>query len=230
MKKYYLTANIIQRTAWLPLRLIFRLFTGLEVRGLDRLKKLNTNFIVASNHINELDPLIIVACLPFWSKKLPLIFVSREKAFYSTLGWQKHLYGGFFFKLMGAFQAYTGLNNYKKALVHHLEALTEAKNVCIFPLGRRHTDGDLHQAKGGVVFLSVKTGLPVLPVRISGIGAMSAKDFFYRKRRMQVTFGEPLYLKGIVPANGTVAEARNEYEVTAVRLMEGIAGLDTASA
>jgi len=227
MKQYYLTANFIQRSAWLPLRLLFVTFAKLEVRGVDNTKKITTNAIIASNHSSELDPLIIVACLPFYSRHLPQIFVSREKAFYSSLGWQKHLYGGFFFSLMGAFQAYTGLNNYGKALTHHLEALTSSKSVCIFPIGKRHSDVDLHQAKGGVMYLATKADLPILPVHITGISEMGWKDFLGRKRKMRVTFGEPLRWQDLAPTEiNKLDDDKNEYEQAARQLMKRISGLD----
>jgi len=226
MRVYHITGNIIQRIAWLPLRIIFIFFLRMEFRGIQHLRKIKTNAIFAANHTHEFDPLIIVSCLPFFSKHLPLVFVSREKEFYKKLGWRGKIYGGFFFNLMAALQAYTGLNDYRKALKHHANALEFGKNVCIFPVGRKHFDKDIYQAKGGVTYLTKTSGLPIIPVRITGIEHMQKNDFFMRRRKLQVTFGKPLYSKNPSKKNKTALN-KDQYEHEAVLLMKQIIALDS---
>ena len=221
-----MTGSVIQRVAWLPLRAVFSLFLRLEIRGIENIREMNTQAIFACNHSHELDPLIVVACLPWRSKYLPLIFVSREKSFYAGLGWRKRIYGGLFFKLMGALQAYTGLHNYNKALVHHLEALNAGRSVCIFPMGKRHIDTNLHNAKGGVAFLGEKTSIPIIPVRITGIENMRLNDLFLRKRHLRVTFGKPVYFTEL-KADESNGFERSEYEAAATLLMQKIVKLDS---
>ena len=229
MEIYHTTGNIIQRAAWLPLRALFLVFMGLEVRGLENVKQLNTNAIFASNHSNDLDPLIIVSCLPWFSIYVPLIFVSREKNFYENLGWRKQIYGGQFFKLMGALQAYTGLNNYEKALTHHLEALECKRSVCIFPMGKRHLDEDIHKAKGGVSYLSAKTGLPIVPIRLTRIDNVNSHVFWSRKRKLRVTFGKPITYENISKSIQVSGSDEKKYDKASVALMEKIVELDLDS-
>lgn len=212
--------------AWAPLRALFSYSIALEVRGLEHIEHVRTPVILAGNHTNELDPLIIVSSIPFFSRHLPLVFVSREKSFYASLGWQRHFYGGIFFKCMGAFQAYVGLHDYEKALVHHREALRAKKNVCIFPLGKRHLDTDLRTARGGVTYLAHTTNLPILPVRITGIEGMTFGYFVRRKRKVRVTFGRPVYYAELAKRESDTVE-RNEYEIAAMHLMEIIVKLDS---
>ncbi len=228
MSIYHTTGNIIQRVAWLPLRMIFSCFLKMEIRGIDHAKKIGTNAIFAANHANEFDPLIIVSCLPFFSRHIPLIFVSREKEFYEKLGWRGKIYGGLFFKLMGALQVYTGLNDYRKALKHHIDALECGKNVCIFPMGKKHLDEDIHKAKGGVAYLAGVSGLPIVPVRITGIEYMKDGDFWGRRRKLVVTFGEAVYFKELSGSDSTNPD-RNLCEQTAVTLMERIVALNSHS-
>lgn len=225
MRIYHTTGNIIQRAAWLPLRAIFSIFLRMEFRGVENLKRLKTNAIFASNHANEFDPLIIVSCLPFFSRHIPLVFVSREKSFYEKLGWRGKIYGGLFFKLMASLQAYTGLNDYKKALKHHIEALECGRNVCIFPMGKKHLDEDIHQAKGGVSFLAAASELPIVPVRVTGIEYMRDGDFWKRRRKLRVTFGEPVYFNELYGKDDTNPD-KNVCERTAVTLMKRIVALD----
>jgi 1-acyl-sn-glycerol-3-phosphate acyltransferase len=226
MRIYHLTGNIIQRVAWLPLWVIFLLFLRMEFKGIDHVKKLKTNVIFAANHANEFDPLIIVSCLPFFSRHLPLLFVSREKEFYKKLGWRGKIYGGLFFRLIAALPVYTGLNDYHKALKHHIDALKCGKSVCIFPMGKKHLDEDIHQAKGGVAYLAGVSGLPIVPVRITGIENMKGGEFWKRRRKLQVTFGEPVYFKELSGSDNANTD-KNLCEQTAVSLMEKIVALES---
>ena len=230
MKAYHTTGNIIQRAAWLPLRVLFSIFLNLQFQGIENVKKLKTNAIFASNHINEFDPLFIVSCLPFFSQHIPLVYVVREKSFYKKIGWRgKIFYGGYFFRLMAALPVYTGLNNYEKALRHHIEALRCGRNVCIFPVGKRHLDKDIDQAKGGVAFLAANSGLPIVPVRIAGIEHMKGDDFWKRRRKLRVSFGKPIYFKQL-SKEGKSNPDKDVCEQAAVSLMEKIVKLDSSDA
>jgi len=197
----------------------------MEFKGIENVQKLKTNAIFAANHANEFDPLIIVSCLPFFSRHMPLVFVSREKEFYEKLGWRGKIYGGLFFKLIAALQVYTGLHDYRKALKHHIDALECGKNVCIFPMGKKHLDEDIHQAKGGVAYLAATSGLPIVPIRITDIEYMKDGDFWKRRRKLQVTFGEPVYFRELSGSDNTNPD-KDLCEQTAVSLMEKIVTLD----
>lgn len=138
------------------------------------------------------------------------------------------MYGGLFFKLMAALQVYTGLNDYEKALKHHAEALKCSRNVCIFPMGKKHLDEDIHQAKGGVAYLAATSSLPIVPVRITGIEYMKDGDFLKRRRKLRVTFGEPVLFKELSgKGSPNPNKDKDKYEQVAVSLMEKIVALDS---
>jgi 1-acyl-sn-glycerol-3-phosphate acyltransferase len=215
----------MQRLAWWPLRASMTLFCGLEVRGLEHVRLLKSNAIYASNHGSEFDPLLIVACLPFFSKQLPLFFASREKNYYAYKGgWKKFMYGGAFFKLIGAYQVYKGLHDYRQALVHHLLFLEEGYSVCVFPTGNRSKHGEVRKARGGVAFLALETKLPVVPVKIDGLTLISFKEFLQGKRKVIVTFGPPLFVKDIFvdTKSPIISETQNDYETAAEKVMEKV--------
>lgn len=218
--------SFLQHLAWGPLRLSMRIFCSLKIRGAENIEGLTGNVIIASNHTCELDPLLIVACLPFFSPHLPLIFVSREKSFYKK-NWGTFMYGGTFFRMMGAYQAYVGLKNYDQALRHHLEAIKDGYTVCIFPTGKIYLSYEQARAKGGASFLAQKTSLPIIPVLIQGIEQLTFSDFLKGKRKLTVTFGAPLYAKDIFKNITTIVndDTRNDYENAATVLMEKIARL-----
>lgn len=216
--------SFLQHLAWGPLRLSISFFCSLKIKGIENIENLKGNVIIASNHTCELDPLLIVACLPFFSHHLPLYFVSREKSFYQKK-WRSFIYGGTFFRMMGAYQAYVGLKNYEQALRHHLDAIQKGNNICIFPMGKIYPLDEPAKAKGGVSFLAQKTQLPIIPVLIQGIEQFTFADFFSGKRKLTVTFGSPLYAKDIFldTYNAVTNDKRNEYEEAAAVLMEKIA-------
>ncbi len=216
---------LIQRLAWLPLKLIFLFFLSMQVRGTKNLKNIKSNFILASNHQCELDPLIIVSALPFLATYLPLFFVSREKEFYRRKpGIRPYIYGGFLFKLMGAFPAYTGLKNYDLALRAHTQIMKSGGSICIFPLGKVHFDDEINDAKGGTAFLAHKSALPILPVRMQGIKSMRFSDFFLRKRKLTIAFGKPFYLKEIVKnsVDPILSDKRNDYRDWTLKIMDKV--------
>ena len=108
MKYNFVTPSLFQHFSWGPLKLLMKIFCFLEIKGSENIENVKGNMIIASNHISELDPVLIVSCLPFFSKHIPFYFVSLLKKEY-TNGWRKLLYGGNFFRLMGAYPAYLGL-------------------------------------------------------------------------------------------------------------------------
>ena len=181
------------------------------------------NVILASNHGSEIDPLMLVFALPFFSNILPLAFVSLTKGSYKDNP-RGLIYGGKFFELMGAYPAYSGLNDYGKSLRNHLLAIREGKSVCIFPVGKRHEPNDIKNARGGVSFLALETGLPIVPAKIEGLGGYKLKDYLRRKRKIVITFGEPLYANDIFDnsIDKKLLKSHTECEKAAVNLMKKI--------
>lgn len=203
---------------------------SVKINGIENVKSVRGNAIVASNHVTELDPLMIVACLPFFTNLLPLIYVVKAKKFYSAnwKGWRKTLYGGTFFRIIGGYEVYAGQNNYEKALVNHLQALDKGLSVCIFPVGRWHKISEYSQAKGGVAYLAAKTGKPIIPVRIDGIdNKTSSREYLRRKPKLTITFGAPLTAEDIfkAPVAAINEKSQKECEQAAVVVMKKIAQL-----
>lgn len=215
--------GFFQHLSWAPLRWAMKLFCSFEIIGIDNLVKLEPGVIIASNHISELDPMLISCCLPYFSRHLPLYYVSRVKDFYKNTK-LSFLYGGTFFKLMGAYPAYAGLKDYKQALHHHIALLGQNRNVVIFPMGKKYTDNDFTKAKGGVAFLARETKTPIVPVLIQGIENFSFRLFLNRKRKLTITFGKPLKSDDIfiTREDTTIDGTRNEYEKASSMLMEKI--------
>lgn len=211
--------SFLQRLIWIPTRLSLAIFCHLEVKGIENIKTVKGNVILASNHISELDPVIIAGSLPFFSRHLPVFYTSREKDFYKDMGWKKIIYGGKFFKMWGAYPAYTGLNNYDEALKHHIEITKMGKTISIFPTGKRTRLGEKTEAKGGVGFLARTTQLPIVPILIEGAESITAKDFLLNRRKIKITFGKSLYTKDIFENN------HSNYKIAAEEIIKKITQL-----
>ena len=96
-------------------------FAKMEIRGIENTKLGGGNMILASNHTNNLDPVLLSACFSFFSRHIPLIFGSREKNFYASTAWGRLAYGGSFFRLMGAYPMIGGLKDYATSLQTHVD-------------------------------------------------------------------------------------------------------------
>ncbi len=219
--------SFFQRLIWLPIRLFMRMCCSVQIIGVENVKKVHGNAVFVSNHVTEIDPLMIVAALPFFSTKIPIAFVTSDTQTYrdNWSGWRKFLYGGNFFKIIGGYPAYKGLNNYEHALKNHLLASEKGMAVCIFPVGRRHADSDIGEARGGASFLIQSTSLPAIPVHIQGLNRQtSIGDYLKRRPKLVITFGAPVYSKEIFGTKKTYS--RKDYEKASVQLMKKIIELN----
>jgi len=224
LPRHEIMPTLFQHLAWGPVRFVLRLFAGLEIRGMEQLHALRGNFILASNHTNQLDPILIVACFPFFSRHLPLVFGSREKDFYAKRGWKRLVYGGTFFKLMGAYPMYGGHYDYDAALRLHLEFARMGKSICIFPTGKQRTPHIVPKARGGVAYLAHTANLPIIPVHIQGLQDMTFFSVWTGRHKVTVSFGAPLYPKEVFADLNSlqITEDRNPYAHAAAAVMSRI--------
>lgn len=186
--------SILQKIGYVVFFVLYKIFMRLEVRGLGNLEKETGPFIFAFNHTHELDSTAIPLSLPMWSRHFPVFFVSAAKERYKTFGWRGFLYGGKFFNALGAYSVFSGQQNYAYALQTHEELLKKGYSVCIFPEGKRTPDGNIGPARGGLGYLIDASGVPVVPVAISGFFNISLADFFLGKRKLVLTVGNPLHI------------------------------------
>jgi 1-acyl-sn-glycerol-3-phosphate acyltransferase len=193
----------LQFFAWMPTTLLFKFFVRFHVDGrkhlrqfekvLSKEKNTSKGVIFVANHASELDPIVVRAALPLFMRRAPLFYVARGGNYYNTIkSWRAFLYGGAFFRMWGAYPAYSGLKSYEKSLKHHIKLLKKGKRLLIFPEGKMTRDGELGEAHGGVAYLAHTLGLHVIPVSIKGAYDLSARDFLKRRGQIHVRFGKPL--------------------------------------
>ncbi|OHA17644.1 MAG: hypothetical protein A2664_03420 [Candidatus Taylorbacteria bacterium RIFCSPHIGHO2_01_FULL_46_22b] len=219
---------MLQRAIWVPTRLLLRYFIHLEIEGTDNIKNLPRGIIFALNHSSELDPIVLPASFPFLSRHFPMFYTSRERSFYKNSSWRKLFYGGALFKFWGAYPVQAGQHNYEASLETHIEILNHKNSLCIFPEGYKTRDGNLGKGKGGVAYLSFKTGLPVVPVALTNLWKIGFKNFILRRRYTVISFGAPIYPKDLFAFCGgapKITPDRNDFVIAADLVMRNIATL-----
>jgi len=159
--------------------------TIIEVRGLENLPK-NRGFIIAANHVNSLDPFVIVVALRGFIKENLL---KRGKKFYyiGMRAVKKRIYSFFLNEDMGY------LCSTKEGVNRSVELLKEGNAVGIFPEGRRNNSGKIIKGRKGIAFMALQSGAPVIPTACFGL---SSWGFYQGLKALQgpkkVYFGEPL--------------------------------------
>ncbi len=200
----------LQQLVWVPARLALLFFVRLKVNGLEHIHHLHAPAIFASNHVSELDPILLPAALPFFSRFAPIFYVSREKGFYQNTLLKRLLYGGFFFKCWGAYPVNVGLKDYQRSLATHINLIQKGASVLIFPEGKTNISKHPGEAKAGVVFLSSATGSPIVPIALSGVNDITWKTFFLRKHLVTLSFMEPVNPSSSFPRETPLDEHKEQ--------------------
>ncbi len=211
-----------QLSLWPFVRTVLVFFIKFEVYGLENIKNLKNSVIFVPNHASELDPLLVFVALPWFSKFAPIFYVASEDKTYKNncdLKWRKHLYGGFLFRSFGAYPVVSGMKDYAKSMPWHEEILKYGGNVCLFPEGRCSKSSKHTNAHGGVAYLAEKTGATIIPVAISGIWNLRAKNFFRRELEVSVSFGKSILAKDIINKNEDQPE---KYKNAAKKIMSKV--------
>lgn len=149
--------------------------------------------LFCSNHVSELDPILILFGTGPFSRAFPMFFVIYAVSVYRNValfGWRAFLYGEFFFKCWGAHPLIAGKKDYSVALAPHVPILEAGYPLTMFPEGTLSKTGEPLPAKGGVGYLALKTKAVILPVKITGIAGMSMADFWLARRHAEVRYGE----------------------------------------
>lgn len=112
-------------------------------------------YILASNHISWLDPPIIEFALG-----APIRYMAKRELFAVPLL-------GFVLLAIGNFPVRRGESD-RRALDTALRVLRAGEPLGFFPEGTRSKDGVLRRAKPGIAFLARRSGVPLVPVAVTG--------------------------------------------------------------
>jgi 1-acyl-sn-glycerol-3-phosphate acyltransferase len=138
--------------------------------------------ILAANHESYLDPFLIGAAI-----QRPACYLCRDTAFQAP-------FLGTLLPLLNAIPVNRDGGG-ARGMLAILERLGAGLPVLLFPEGTRTSDGRLQPAKSGIGLLAIKSGAPVVPVRIFGMyAAYNRRLRWPRPCPVAVKFGRPLLL------------------------------------
>lgn len=183
------SSNLAYHLVHAGARVITETFATLECEGWEDLPE--GPCLLASNHQSMLDPPLVGAALP-----REVAFVARKTLFGNPVfGW-----------VIRACHALpldrddADLGAIRRALA----VLAEGRKLVIFPEGTRSADGGLLPAKAGAGLLAIKSGVPVVPIRIRG-----ARDVLPRGgwlptggARIRIRFGKPIPARELDAGHG----------------------------
>jgi 1-acyl-sn-glycerol-3-phosphate acyltransferase len=160
--------------------LLASLFLRRQVLGKGNMPQ-HTGCIIVANHVNLLDSPILGVSLG-----RRVYFMAKEDLFHSCIiGWMA--------KQFGAFSVAKGRLN-RRAGRTALQLLANGQALIIYPEGKRSDDGKLGQAYSGAALLAVKSGVPIVPVGISGTRQLIGKKWFLKRPKITLNIGQPFTL------------------------------------
>lgn len=158
----------------------------LQVEGLDGVDWAQPLVLVA-NHQSVID-----ACALFRAVPTPLRFVlKQEMSRVPFVGWYARRMGMVFIERGSA-------RSSPQRLREAVQLVRGGAQLCAFPEGTRSRDGSVGPFKGGILQVAIAAGVPVVPVAISGSGAvLPASGFQVRPGVIRVRFGTPIATSGL---------------------------------
>jgi glycerol-3-phosphate dehydrogenase (NAD(P)+) len=134
--------------------------------------------LLAPNHRSFLDPFVIGICVG-----RPVYFVAKRELFRAR--WQ-----GWLLNCLGAFPVKRGESD-EEAMETARLLLERGEMVLIFPEGTRIRRGSLGKPKRGVGRLALQTGVPVVPIAVTG-SERARRGWRIRPVKVKIRLGRPL--------------------------------------
>jgi 1-acyl-sn-glycerol-3-phosphate acyltransferase len=202
--------RLLIRGTCLLVRGLFRLFGGFRVSGLEHVPAAG-GAILAPNHRSWADPPAMRCVI-----RRSCWFMGNDFLFrIPVLGKLIPLYG--------AFPVERGKLD-REALRIAEGHLKDGDLVCVFPEGGTTVTGWLFPFEGGVALMALRTGMPIVPVGITGtdkVLPMVRPVPRYHRGGVTVTFGPPIHPDEIDPS----LPRRERVDLLTQRLYEAVAAL-----
>ena len=167
--------NLTKFISWL----LFRFKFGLEVQGQRHVPR-EGPFILASNHVSFLDPLVLGVSCP-----RRLRFMARSDLF-------RHFALGIFLRAVGVISLRRSEQDVT-AIRTAVQWLKRGQPIALFPEGTRQLSGKLGSAKRGVGLLAALAKVPIVPVVVAGtFKALPPHSKTLHPAKIRVAFGEKI--------------------------------------
>jgi 1-acyl-sn-glycerol-3-phosphate acyltransferase len=178
-------------------RIILALVRRWEIQGTENIPG-SGGLVVVANHVSYWDPVVIICAF-----KRRVYFMAKAELF-------KIPVVGYVVSISGAFPVRRDITD-RNAIRTALKLLKEGQVVGVFPEGTRSHSGEMLKPHLGAAMLALKTGVPVLPVAVSGTRG------FWGKIRVRV--GKP------IPVESLKSSSKADLEALSYLAMSHIAAL-----
>lgn len=163
---------------------LVRVVAHVTVSGVENMPR-GGGVLLVSNHLTNLDPLIIGMCF-----KRELHFMAKIELFKNPLLARV-------ITALNAFPVRRGEPD--RGALRQAEALLHGgRVVAIFPEGHRSRHNGVQESRGGIALLARRAGVPILPVGITGTQHLRARALLrwrpWRRPHITVTVGAPFTL------------------------------------
>ena len=163
--------------------------------------------LVIINHLGDADAVLLGASLPY-----PIDALGKIEL-------HEHPVVGGLFRAYGVIWIHRGRPD-RKALHAALEGLAEGRVIAIAPEGRESVTGALEDGNEGAAFIALKSGVPIVPIVMTGTENERIYGNMKNFRRTPVTFtvGKPFLLQ-------EPADRRTRLQEGTHQIMKVLAGM-----
>src|SRR5687768_4422290 len=163
-------------------------------------------YVVVANHESFAD-ILLISHLPWEMKWLSKVELFRIP----FLGWLMRLAGDIPVRRGEGRSAVEALQACRKVLAGRV-------SVMIFPEGTRSTTGEMLPFKDGAFRLAVTTGVPILPLALTGTGpALPKRGFRFGRSRAEVRVLEPVETTGLTTKDVPALREKVRAQILAAR-------------
>jgi 1-acyl-sn-glycerol-3-phosphate acyltransferase len=165
----------LYRATWMIVQPLLWLLTGWRVTGREHVPT-SGGVLLVSNHLNNADPVLLYMALP-----RPICFMAKKELFRNRL-----FAAGI--RAWGTFPVDRGAAD-RQAIKQALDLMAAGSMVGMFPEGTRSRSHALAAAHPGLGLLIARSGVPVVPVAITGSERLLR---LWPRPALTVTIGRPL--------------------------------------
>ncbi|MBU0672024.1 MAG: 1-acyl-sn-glycerol-3-phosphate acyltransferase [Candidatus Margulisbacteria bacterium] len=183
LNKYRYWQRILRPLFYAIINIPLRFYCPVKVYGLENLPA-KPPYIIAPNHASSMDYASVA-----WAtgKRHQELYPITTKLFYDN-AWAR-----FWIKVAANVVRIDSIEDFFPALRAAAQILRAGKAVYINPEGTRSTDGRILPFRPGVGVLAVETGVPLVPVYISGTWQVLPTGWIFpRPHPVYVSFGKPI--------------------------------------